>query len=400
MKISTPYQHPDSGIYYYRRAVPLALKNTLGKTMIKVSLKTRSPSLAIKRFMTVHSTCESLFEGARQGQVIETYWQELVVVDEMDKSKTKLTLSILLDKFNLERNATHKSMDESRLVVKRFNHIYPDMNANAISGVHIREFKSSLLKYLSDSSVNKHLSVISSILNWANQNSYLISNWHNPVTGKNIKIKSSKKTRLPFSRDDLRKIFTSPIYLNQSRPRGGAGEAAYWMPIIALYTGMRLEEIGQLRCEDIKTEGSINYFDVNNEGSHHLKNISSIRQIPIHSKLIALGFLDYVLTQKGYVFPDLKVNQYQRRTQVWSKWFNRYLRKIGVMDSRKVFHSTRHNFKDALREVDVDEALSDALTGHSHKSVGRQYGKGYSISRKYETINLINYSVLDLAKIY
>jgi len=172
------------------------------------------------------------------------------------------------------------------------------------------------------------------------------------------------------------------------------------MPIIALYTGMRLEEIGQLRCEDIKNEGGIYYFDVNNEGSHHLKNISSIRQIPIHSKLIALGFLDYVLTQKGYVFPDLKVNQYQRRTQVWSKWFNRYLRKIGVMDSRKVFHSTRHNFKDALREVDVDEALSDALTGHSHKSVGRQYGKGYSISRKYETINLINYSVLDLAKIY
>jgi len=67
MKISTPYQHPDSGIYYYRRAVPLAIKNALRKTMIKVSLKTRSPPLAIKRFMTIHSTCESLFEGARQG---------------------------------------------------------------------------------------------------------------------------------------------------------------------------------------------------------------------------------------------------------------------------------------------------------------------------------------------
>ena len=395
MKISTPYQHPDSGIYYYRRAVPSAIKNTIGKTMIKVSLKTRSPSLAIKRFMTVHSTCESLFEGARQGQVIDTYWQELVVVDEMDKSKIKLTLSILLDKFNLERNATHKSMDESSLVVKRFNEIYPDMNANAISGVHIREFKSSLLKYLSDSSINKHLSVISSILNWANQNSYLTSNWHNPVTGKNIKIKSSKKTRLPLSQDDLRKLFTSPIYLNQSRPRGGAGEAAYWMPIIALYTGMRLEEIGQLRCEDIKTEGGIYYFDVNNEGNSHLKNNSSIRQIPIHSTLIKLGFLDDVWTQKGYVFPDLKVNQYHRRTQVWSKWFNRYLRKIGVTDSRKVFHSMRHNFKDALREVEIDEALSDALTGHSNQSIGRRYGVGYSLQRKNEAINRVNYPVVE-----
>ena len=69
---------------------------------------------------------------------------------------------------------------------------------------------------------------------------------------------------------------------------------------------MRLEEIGQLRCEDIKTEGGIYYFDVNNEGNSHLKNNSSIRQIPIHSTLIKLGFLDYVLTQKGYVFPDPK----------------------------------------------------------------------------------------------
>ena len=105
--------------------------------------------------------------------------------------------------------------------------------------------------------------------------------------------------------------------------------------------------------------------------------------------------MDYVLTQKGYVFPDLKVNQYQRRTQVWSKWFNRYLRKIGVMDSRKVFHSTRHNFKDALREVEVDEALSDALTGHSNQSIGRRYGVGYSLQRKNEAINRVNYPVVE-----
>ena len=119
--------------------------------------------------MTVHCTCESLFEGARQGQLIDSYWQELLAVDEMGKSKTKLTLSILLDKFNLDRNATHKSKDEWKLVVKRFNEIYPDIDANAISGVHIREFKLSLLENLSDSSINKHLSVISSILIWAKQ---------------------------------------------------------------------------------------------------------------------------------------------------------------------------------------------------------------------------------------
>ena len=95
---------------------------------------------------TVHCTCESLFEGARQGQLIDSYWQELLAVDEMDKSKTKLTLNMLLDKFNLERNATHKSKDESRLVVKRFNEIFPDIDANAISRVNYPVVERYLIK--------------------------------------------------------------------------------------------------------------------------------------------------------------------------------------------------------------------------------------------------------------
>ena len=60
--------------------------------------------------------------------------------------------------------------------------------------------------------------------------------------------------------------------------------------------------------------------------------------------------------------------------KAWTKWFGRYLRRTGVKDTRKVFHSFRHTFKDALRAANVGEDLNDALLGQKHSSVGRGYG--------------------------
>jgi len=50
MRIATPYKHPDSGIYYFRRAVPEALRSRLNKAIIKVTLGTRNPNKALQLF--------------------------------------------------------------------------------------------------------------------------------------------------------------------------------------------------------------------------------------------------------------------------------------------------------------------------------------------------------------
>ena len=61
--------------------------------------------------------------------------------------------------------------------------------------------------------------------------------------------------------------------------------------------------------------------------------------------------------------------------KAWSKWFGRYIRELGITDTAKVFHSFRHNFKDALRTAGVSEEVHDALTGHSTRGeVSRGYG--------------------------
>src|SRR6202007_280907 len=80
-----------------------------------------------------------------------------------------------------------------------------------------------------------------------------------------------------------------------------------WGVLIAFYTGARLNEIAQLQTDDIVQQNGIWCFSFSDSGeTQRLKNKSSRRVIPIHSKLIELGFLNYVKKiGKGRLFPEL-----------------------------------------------------------------------------------------------
>jgi integrase len=58
-----------------------------------------------------------------------------------------------------------------------------------------------------------------------------------------------------------------------------------------------------------------------------------------------------------------------------SKRLNAQLRVAGVhINIEATFHSTRHTAKDMMRVSKIDERTHDKQTGHSNKSVSRQYG--------------------------
>lgn len=46
-----------------------------------------------------------------------------------------------------------------------------------------------------------------------------------------------------FTADEIASIFRLPIFTAGERPRGGKGEASYWLPLLLLHTGARPEEI-------------------------------------------------------------------------------------------------------------------------------------------------------------
>ncbi|TXN82581.1 site-specific integrase [Methylobacterium sp. WL8] len=153
-----------------------------------------------------------------------------------------------------------------------------------------------------------------------------------------------------------------------------------WVPWVCAFTGGRLSEVCQLRVEDIvEIEGTRALrFDAD-AGS--LKNIGSERTIPLHSALIAAGFLEFVSSRKaGPLFPELPPDKFGKRGGNGTKVLGRWVRDLGLKDPRLApNHSWRHRFKTLARNHGLAPDIADAITGHSHRSVGDRYGE-YDLS--------------------
>ncbi|MGE4193307.1 MAG: DUF6538 domain-containing protein [Pseudodesulfovibrio sp.] len=345
--------------------------------------------------------------------------------------KDALTLSQTHERWASEHLAgggSPKSVRDFGIYVRRFIELHGDMPIAQITKAHVREYKDAMLqlpvrasgplrkmtvpqqleymrenpgiKTLTPRTVNdRALGAISAVLGWAETNDLIEQNPAAKVKVKAVKVK--KTVRLPYTVDDLNAICRFPVYTEGERPQAGGGEAAKWLPLMGIFTGARLEELGQLTVDDIREEQGIAYFDMTATGrGKRRKTESSKRRVPIHSKLIEMGFLGYVeqMRKQGHsrLFPAL-VSQDEKVTAAWSKWWGRYARKHGGFDKLKVFHSFRHAFKDALREGGVQEEVSDALTGHAPTTEGRKYGgNGYPLKRLKEGIEKLCYPGLEI----
>jgi integrase len=211
--------------------------------------------------------------------------------------------------------------------------------------------------------------------------------------------------RDPYSPDQLSKIIKSPLYTGHKsadcRYKPGPlliRDGYFWVPLIALYSGMRLGEILQLLKSDVKEENDIWYFDVNKGDGKSLKTASSKRRVPIHRTLLDLGLLDYVQSaaQSGRIFPEIKKGSDGYHSHHFSKWWGRFAGHVGFKSSRTAFHSFRHNFLDALRAAETPEYINKALAGHSDNSVHSQYGGGAGLSQLKAAIDKVSYAGADV----
>lgn len=104
------------------------------------------------------------------------------------------------------------------------------------------------------------------------------------------------------------------------------------------------------------------------------------------------------IAKEVHLFPALLPDRFGKYSAAFSKAFMKYLRKdLGITDTRKVFHSFRHTFRDACREAGLDEEMSDALMGHSNtQKMGRRYGSSFSLRRLNEAVSRIEYPDLNV----
>lgn len=286
-------------------------------------------------------------------------------------------LAEALRKWETERNPGGSTLTTTHTVVSRFWEVCGKLPLRKIQREHIVQFQAALkADGKQPGTIKNHVALMRAVLGVAVDEGWIKSN---PVIGvKTAGLKSAKTARLPFTVDEINKIFGS-------LPKSGA---KYWLPVIGLYTGLRLDEIGQLAPADIVQERyrdaagkeqKVYVIYATEEGDgQKLKNESSRRRVPVHKTLIDLGFIKYVHSQKGLqLFPELKPDKNGRKTASFSARFGVLKRGLGITDARKAFHSFRHCFKDYMREAGVAEEVSDALSGHTNGSVSRNYGSGF-----------------------
>jgi integrase len=176
---------------------------------------------------------------------------------------------------------------------------------------------------------------------------------------------------------ELQTLFDS--FKFEVAPKHTPETALPWVSLVAAYTGMRLEEIAQLKTGDIRNEGAngstVTVIDVHNGGSNTLKNESSARLVPVHSALVRAGFLDYVKRlPDGPLFPGLtrRASKGGKIGARLGELFRKRLEALGLKRDRLCFHSFRHTVAGALEAAAVSQTDAARVLGHT--VAGMSYG--------------------------
>lgn len=258
-----------------------------------------------------------------------------------------------------------------------------------------------------DLTIKRHIGHISEILNYGLKNHMLR---FNPAAdfkrGRGSKKSSSAQgDRDVFDQEELTRIFSVDWFQTGTGRFEAKGWTDwrpfnYWLPLMGLLTGARINELSQLYLDDVvQSDSGVWYFDFNLnqpdkadadslERDKSLKTMNSIRVVPMHPLLVQFGLPAYAdaLRKAGYsrLFPELTRDKVKGYGKPAGSWFNeRFLgRKLGIeRNGKKVFHSLRHNFLTALERLDTPESVRAQLAGHQRGKTesGSRYTKDRSV---------------------
>lgn len=231
-------------------------------------------------------------------------------------------------------------------------------------------------KRISATTIKRHQTALQSIFEYALSQRMITSN---PFKGRLLTEAEVKRWKMSAARvervgwgDAIYSLLESEVFSN---PLADIGEPLFWAPLIAMYSGLRLEEICQLRVRDFAKEDGIIFVAVQNElGSQLVKSVNGFRRIPLHKALIDIGLpkLVELRQQAGMsrLFPDMPRSKSKgTMSAIMSKRFGYYIRSRGIKDEGLDFHALRTEFLVRLTRAKVPDHVRKGLMGHEQTDV-------------------------------
>jgi hypothetical protein len=181
---------------------------------------------------------------------------------------------------------------------------------------------------------------------------------------KGLRMTDTSSGRCRFTDEELALVFSHPVFTKHEFNY----PYQFFLPLAALLSGARQNELAQLRPSDITEESGILVLNVIDDDETNVKSDAGVRRVPVHPKLIELGFGEYVKSRKGHhwLFDGLRIDEKTgRRSANVSAWFTRFRQAIDLYERGKDFHSFRHTVVFTLIDNEIDERLIKALVGHA-----------------------------------
>lgn len=251
-------------------------------------------------------------------------------------------------------------------------------------------------KKMNPNTVNDKVGTLGGFFKWCINSGLMEVNY---ATDKQLTvIRPDRNVIQRYNKEDLKTIFNAPQYTKDKFRMAWQ----FWIPILALYTGVRQDALARMRCEEImQSPEGIWYFDIGKD-----KSVNGIRQVPLHPVLTdQFNFPAFVesMRKAGHdrVFHDLKPKKLKNRIsygQTVSEWYNgRFTKKLAITpadpDRKKTFHSFRPSAINAAKQAGVHVAMAEETFGHADSTGTRKksmsydgYADAYTIKKRYEEV--------------
>ena len=201
----------------------------------------------------------------------------------------------------------------------------------------------------------------------------------NPASGL-AKVRAAKALKLrerDFTKAERKAILAAALVPAPGKLSAPRKLARRWVPWLCAYTGARVNEMTQVRKEDVREIEGVWTVHITPEAGGTKTN--EARTVPLHEHLIEQGFLDAIKdTPDGplfYIRDPMATSARGQNKQVGTFLASWVRKKVGIVDEAIMpNHAWRHTFKGICMEVGIEERAADYMQGHAPKGQGRRYG--------------------------
>ena len=299
------------------------------------------------------------------------------------RSERRVSLLGLFEQYAAMPGRHAKTVAQWRPYIARLVEFIGEDNALTVSHRNLVEWRNHLrdvAKYrgkpLSPKTVNdSYLGAASALFAWAKGDGIIDRNPMLEVSKVSMP-KTPQLRNKEFGKEEALTILRATLQPSTDRTGADWKNAKRWCPWLMAYSGARVNEITQLRKQDVQCIEGVQVMRLTPEAG--TIKAKQARVVPLHRDLIDQGFLAFVEARpEGPLFYDPALrrsdNAINRQANRLGSKLAQWVRELDIAGV-KPNHGWRHLFNTLAVRHGLDHRATMAILGHASGNVNQSYG--------------------------